>query len=105
MSGRRRSSFFSILDRNKSPDEPEFKVPVTNNPFLKSQYEQLMILRETAANVQDRMKACDKISYSIYLGGGVIEPSMKKDSQLLDVLIKILMDDGEDNDVKLVIIS
>lgn len=103
MSGRRRSSFFSILERNKNADASDFKVPVTNNPFLKTQYEQIFILRETAASVQDRMKACDKISYSIYLGGGVVEPSMKKDSQLIDVVIKILMDDIEDSDVKLVI--
>lgn len=79
------------------------KIPLPSNPYLRTLVEQSSILRETALSVQERIKACDKISYCIYLGGGVVEPSMKKDSQIIDTAINIIMDSNENYDVKLVI--
>ncbi len=104
MTGRRRSSFFSFLEKGKTVETSDARIKATNNPYLKTMYEQIDILQDTAINISDRIKATDKISYSIYLGGGFIEPSMKNDSQLIDVVIKILMDDSDDAQVKLVIV-
>jgi hypothetical protein len=104
----RRGSFFSIFDHNtqkKDNDAPKSKGPIPNNPYLKTLFEQTNILRETALPVYDRKKACENISFCFYLGGGVIEPSMKKDSQIIDVAINIIMDSNEDYEVKLVIFN
>jgi hypothetical protein len=102
----RRGSFFSIFDHNtqkKDTDAQNSKVPVPNNPYLKTLFEQTTILRETALPVHERKKACEKISFCFYVGGGVIEPSMKKDSLIIDVALNIIMDSNEDYEVKLVI--
>ena len=99
---RRRSSIFSFFDQKRDVDTVKSK-EVPTNPYLKTLYEQSNILKQTALSVQQRKNAAEKIAYLFYLGGGVIEPSMNKDSQIIDIVLNIIMDSNEEYEVKLVI--
>ena len=100
----RRDSFFSVLGyRSKNPNSSKDNSKGPDNPYLKTLSEQTMILRDTVSSIHDRTLASERIAYCIYIGGAIIEPYLKKDSLIIDVILSILMEESENLELKLVI--
>ena len=99
-----KKSLLSLFDyHGKNADVSKANNNASINPYMNTFNEQIAILGDTSIKIQQRMKACDKIAACVYLGGMIIEPSIKKDSRMIDIAIDILMKESEDIQLKIVI--